>query len=310
MTATPGPICLIGGTGFLGRALSRHLREQGARLIVVGRSPSVAAEEGERYLSAGELGAREGELSSAGVSAIIDLAYATVPSTSFDDPVADFSQNLASVFRHLELARRLDVGRFLFVSSGGTVYGEGGREPLPESAAKAPLSPYGITKLASEHYTSLFHKVHGLPTIIVRPSNIYGPGQPPFRGQGLVATAFAAALSGRALTVFGDGSQVRDYLSVNDFCAGLIAALTHGGNGETYNLGSGTGTSVRALLDLIGEIVAADGRRLAIDWQDARPFDVACNILDSGKLREAAGWRPLTELRAGLEATWAWIKAQ
>ena len=303
-----GPILLIGGTGFLGSALRKRLA--GEAIVVAGRAEDVPVGPNERYFAASDLDRLEREFADRRFAAIVDLAYATVPSTSFEDPVRDFSDNLGSAIRHLELARKLDTDRYVFVSSGGTVYGDSGAEAASETAANSPRSPYGITKLACEHYAHLYHRLHGVPACIVRPSNIYGPGQVPFRGQGLVATAFGAARSGQPLSIYGDGSQVRDYLFIDDFCAAFAEIMRKGEPGEVYNLGSGNGTSVKALLEAVSEIAGRDGKTLQVDWREARPFDVDRIILDRSKLRQLTGWEPQTRLGDGLQATWAWIKGQ
>ena len=132
----------------------------------------------------------------------------------------------------------------------------------------------------------------------------------PFRGQGLVATAFGAAQGGQPLSIYGDGSQVRDYLFIDDFCAAFAEIMRKGEPGEVYNLGSGEGTSVKALLDAVSEIAGRDGKALQVDWREARPFDVDRIILDSSKLRQLTGWEPRTSLGDGLQATWSWIKGQ
>jgi UDP-glucose 4-epimerase len=302
------PILLIGGTGFLGSALRKRLADH--EIVVVGRSEDVSVAANERYFPASELDGLEREFAGRRFAAIIDFAYATVPSTSFEDPVRDFSVNLGSAIHHLELARRLATDRYIFVSSGGTVYGDSGADAASEAAANSPRSPYGISKLACEHYARLYQRLHGVPACIVRPSNIYGPGQVPFRGQGLVATAFGAARTGQPLAIYGDGSQVRDYLFIDDFCAAFAAIMEKGEPGEVYNVGSGEGTSVRQLLDAITEIAGPDGKALDVDWREARPFDVDRIVLDSSKLRQLTGWEPETSLEDGLEATWAWMKGQ
>lgn len=290
------PILLIGGTGFLGGAFRAYLKALGREVHVVARADwgSGAADR-----LAATMAKRR--------PAIVDFAYATVPSSSFADPVWDFTTNLGAMIRHLDFARAIGVDRHLFVSSGGTIYGDQGDQPLAEDCAKSPLSPYGITKLASEHYASLYSRL-GVPTMIVRPSNVYGPGQLPFRGQGLVATAFGAALAGIALTLFGDGSQRRDYLYIDDFCAGLDAALAKGEVGEAYNLAAGRGTRADDLLSAIGAISARDGFPLAIAAAGTRPFDVATNLLDVAKIEQATGWRARVGLDDGLERSWRWLK--
>ena len=238
---------------------------------------------------------------------LIDFAYATVPSSSFADPIEDFTANLGAIIRHLEYAKTLQVDRFIFVSSGGTVYGDQGERPLLEGDRKDPISPYGITKLASEHYVGMYRRIK-VPTLIVRPSNIYGPGQAPFRGQGLVATAFGNALLGKTLTLFGDGSQRRDYMFIDDFCDSLEAALNRGTIGQSYNLGSGTVTTATDLLKAIDTITSRDGFPLKIVAADARPFDVDSNLLDVSKMKTYLRAASCVCLHEGLERTWRWMK--
>ena len=290
------PLILIGGTGFLGRAYAGHLAAGARQIEVIGRDDWHS---GRADALADAMAGR--------APVIVDLAYATVPSTSFADPVGDFTANLGAMIRHLEFARRVGAARHLFVSSGGTIYGDQGDRPLDEDAPTQPISPYGITKLASEHYAAMYRRL-GVPSLIVRPSNIFGPGQAPFRGQGLVATAYGAAMRGQPLTLYGDGSQRRDYLFVDDFCTGLDAVLARGEIGAAYNLGRGAATETAALLAAIGAITARDGFPLIVTNAAARSFDVGSNLLDIGRIRDRLNWQPQTALDDGLERTWQWIR--
>lgn len=307
MTAD-GAYCLIGGTGFLGTELRRRLLSSGRSVVVVGRSHPTDLLPGERFVASADLPVFAHNSGGQAFAAVVDLAYSTVPSTSVVDPIADITGNLRSVVAHMEAARALGTDRYVFISSGGTVYGDSSGGAIGETSPQRPISPYGISKLACEHYALMIHHRREVEALIVRPSNVYGPGQHPFRGQGLVATAFAAALKGIPLTIYGDGSQVRDFLHVDDFCDGLLAALEHGGPGEVYNLGSGEGLSIETVLDRIARIVGRDGHRLVIDRQEGRPFDVHSNVLEIAKLSAASDWQPQVPFDDGLEQTWSWIK--
>ena len=304
---TRDAILLIGGAGFLGSALRRMIAARGLRAIVVGRSPGVTVGPGERYLVTAAPGQLAANLADDLVSTVIDLSHATIPNAGLDGSADMLARNLAAQSANIALARALGAARFVFTSSGGAVYGEGGDGPLTEDTAAHPRSPYGATKLALERQLLA---ARDLDAVIVRPSNIYGPGQRPFRGQGLVATAMANALRGQPQPVFGDGSAVRDYLFVDDFCDALLGVAAHGVSGSIYNIGAGEGTSTAALLDRIAAITARDGYPLAIEWQDARFTDVARNILDSNRLHALTGWRPNTLLDEGLLASWAWARTQ
>ena len=292
------PIILIGGNGFLGKAFAAHLATRQREVHVIGRNDW---DNGEATALSKSMQSRQ--------PIIIDLAYATVPSSSFADPVGDFTANLGAIIRHLEYAKDIGADRFIFISSGGTIYGDQGDQPLSENASKEPISPYGITKLASEHYVGMYRRIR-VPTIIVRPSNIYGPGQAPFRGQGLVATAFGMALHGKPLSLFGDGSQLRDYIFIDDFCSALDAALIRGTIGQSYNIGSGSATTAANLLSAIARITARDGFPLTVIREDARPYDVSTNLLDVSKMKAHLAFAPTVSLEEGLERSWRWLRQQ
>lgn len=129
---------------------------------------------------------------------MIDLAYSTVPQTSFSDPMFDLQSNLPRVVALMEeLKHHTKLRRFMVVSSGGTVYGHATQLPISEYAQTEPVSPYGITKLTIERYALMYHRLHDLPVVLVRPANAYGLGQQAFKGQGFIATAIGSILQGK-----------------------------------------------------------------------------------------------------------------
>jgi UDP-glucose 4-epimerase len=295
----------------MGQGLRRSLSSEGCSVTIVGRTNQASLAPNERFFSVKDHSFAElaSLMSGTRVEAIIDLAYASVPNTSYADPVADFSENLANVIQHLDFAIAVQARRFMYVSSGGTVYGDlGVIRPYSEIDPNFPLAPYGITKMACERYVYMYHKLHGLDTLIVRPSNIYGPGQKPFRGQGLVATALGIGWKSDPVQIFGDGSHIRDYLYIDDFCSGVHAIMASGEPGGIYNLGYGKGHSITDIIGCIDEAIAADGRQLLRKYQPERPFDVHYNVLDISKVHTATGWLPHTTLREGVRNTWQWMK--
>ncbi|WBA41969.1 NAD-dependent epimerase/dehydratase family protein [Hymenobacter canadensis] len=241
---------------------------------------------------------------------VVDLAYATSPGTSFQDPVNDILVNVPETVRLFEMAASMShLRKFVWISSGGTVYGRTPAEPIAETYPTHPLSPYGITKLALEKYAHMYFETRNLPIVCVRPSNAYGEGQRPYGGQGFVATAIASILAGNPLTLFGEHGTIRDYLHVTDMATGIVAALDEGLPGEVYNLGSSQGLTNRQILDLLAPLAAAAGRPMHLLRELARPFDVPANILDCSKLRTATGWEPQVSITAGLARTWDWLAA-
>lgn len=304
-------LCVIGGSGFVGSALRRTLRARGCEVVVIGRSPTMRCAANEIYLSRADHDADSlaESLDAVGVTAIVDLAYASTPNPRRIDLLGDVSANLAGLIDNLDLACRLKIATYLFVSSGGTVYGDVGDTPLVENQAVEPITSYGIAKLACERAVHLYYRSRGLPAIVVRPSNIYGPGQLPFTGQGMVATALGSGALGRPVTVFGDGESVRDYLFGEDCGEGMIALIERGESGRTYNLGSGIGVTTNALLATVAQTLDGDGHALAIDYVDSNAAAIRYNVLDRTRIGIDTGWAPQVSLAEGTERTWAWLKA-
>lgn len=298
--------CIIGGAGFIGAHLVRQLLDTGRTVTVLGRRPFPPDDfpDAATYVPGGyggHLTLRE-QLKSA--DEVIDLAYATVPQTSYADPVFDILANLPPAVGLFEEARSAGLRRMIIVSSGGTVYGHAAQWPIAETAPTAPVSPYGITKLTIEKYALMFHRLHGLPVTIVRPANAYGAGQRPFTGQGFIATAMGSILKGDEVTVFGERGTIRDYIHVQDVAAGIVAALECGEPGGIYNIGSGIGRDNLQVLEAIAPLAASAGRALRLRHLPARAFDVEANVLDCTRLQEVSDWRAQVGFEDGLASMW------
>ena len=304
--------CVIGGAGFIGRVVVEELLRRGDRaVVVVGREDSAPhLPAGVRYVqhppdTSDELFAQT--LSS--VDEVIDLAYATVPGTSFQNPVNDILVNVPEAVRLFEQASKQPLRKFVWISSGGTVYGPAQEVPLTETHATNPISPYGITKLAIEKYARMYYHMSQLPIVCVRPANAFGEGQRVYAGQGFIGTAIASMLDGRTLSLFGQEGTIRDYLHVHDMACGIVAALVDGQPGEVYNLGSGIGYSNRQVLAQLETLAAAEAIELNLQVLPERPFDVKYNVLDSSKLSAHTGWQPAASFEEMLQQTWRWYLA-
>lgn len=297
---------VIGGAGFIGSMVSQALMQSGRDVTVVGRRPpgphtsSLAC----TYRCA-DLGnrAQMREILEPGCE-VIDLAYATVPKTSFGDPAFDLLANLPGSVTLLEESIAAGVHRLLLVSSGGTVYGPPQGLPIHESHPTAPISPYGITKLTIEHYALMFHHTRELPVVIVRPANAYGVHQRSRTGQGFLAAAIDAILSQRQIEIYGPAGTIRDYIHVADVANGILAALNFGLEGEIYNLGTGIGSSNLDAISLLQPITQNGGYSVQVKHLPARRFDVEANVLDCQKLRSISRWKPQVSLQQGLAEMW------
>lgn len=300
--------CIIGGGGFIGTHIIKQLCEKKAGSItVIGRRPveSLSMPGNVNYVQGDYKDPETLKKIISDSSKIIHLAYASVPKTSFDHPVMDILDNLPSTVTLLEEAIKKNVSKLVFVSSGGTVYGDSEGLPLSETHSTAPKSPYGISKLSAEKYMQMYHMIYGLPCVCVRPSNAYGPGQLPFRGQGFISTAMASIIQGKELSLFGKRGTVRDYIYVTDLAAGIIAALENGVPGEIYNIGTGIGMDNMQILDEISKYCKQE---IKINFMPERSFDVNNNILDSSKLMKASGWKPEISIESGIKHTWNYIQ--
>jgi len=228
---------------------------------------------------------------------------------SVDRPAHDASINVMGLLNLLQAAVEGDVRRFIFVSSGGVVYGEPEDLPASETAPKQPLSPYGVSKLTGEYYLHFYRRIHGLEGVSLRYSNVFGPRQDPHGEAGVVAIFGRSVLEERPITVFGDGEQTRDYVYVGDVArANLLAASLDAGGSQTiddvaFNVGTGVETSVNELADGIMKVM---GRTVPVERAEARPGELLRSCLDPSKLK-ARSWKPTGSLEEGLAATCKWI---
>lgn len=300
---------VIGGAGYIGAHLVPMLLSTGRKVTVLGRKPKPlwGSAEGAAYV-VGDFG--ESELLQQLLDRhqeVIHLAYATVPNTSFEDPLADLLQNLPPTLELFsEVAAR--GGKLVLVSSGGTVYGEASRLPIREDHLTKPISPYGVTKLTLENYAYLYSATHGLKYVCVRPANAFGEGQRPFVGQGFISTAMASVMRGKPIRIFGRAGTVRDYIHVSDLAAGVVQALESGLLSETYNIGTGQGLSTLDVVEVIRPLMREIGYAVDIEYLPERAFDVKANALDSTKLQAHTGWKPLVEFGEGLRRTREWLR--
>jgi UDP-glucose 4-epimerase len=297
-------ICLIGGGGFIGSRMRERLALQGVAVTVATRSPPAVRRPNESYI---DLSVRDA-FHRRRFDAIIDLASGAARDWRRAARLAHVDQEAASLAERLDLLSGADVGKYVYFSTGGAIYGDCGQRPCRESDPPQPLSPYGKAKLACENIVGQRRTAQDLPTIIVRPSNVYGPGQQPFIGQGIVASAFGAACRGEPVTIFGDGLNVRDYLFIDDLCDAIDAIIRDVAPGETLNIGSGAGVTLLALMQLIGRLSTDKGWSLDLLFHPARSVDVRYNVVDAARLRALTSWQPATGLSAGLAKTRDWIE--
>ncbi len=299
---------VIGGTGFIGHHLLPLLIQSGRSVTVLGRRDL-----DERTLPLG-IKYQKGDFSDLVLlrsllsfhDEVIHMAYASIPNTSYENPLCDLLENLPrTISLFSEIA---DRGiKLLHVSSGGTVYGEAESLPINETHATKPISPYGLTKLTIENYARLYRAANGLNYLCVRPANAYGVGQFPFKGQGFISTAIASVMKNKPVDVFGKTGAVRDYVYVSDLAEGILKVLEHGRFGETYNIGTGIGLSNLDIVKQFEPILNEQGYISILNHLPAREFDVKFNYLDCEKVKTETGWIPKVSINDGLLLTINWL---
>ncbi|MBI4489960.1 MAG: NAD-dependent epimerase/dehydratase family protein [Deltaproteobacteria bacterium] len=223
---------------------------------------------------------------------------------SVADPLFDARVNILGLIHLLEGCKGLKIKRVIFASSGGAVYGEQERFPAPEDHPTRPMSPYGVSKLAGEHYLAYYQKAFGIPYIALRYGNVYGPRQSATGEAGVVAIFIRQLLQGRSPTINGDGKQTRDYVYVGDVVAANLLALASSYTGA-LNIGTGCETDVVTLFDLLR---ARIGPEIAAVHGPPKPGEQTRSSLDTSRAREALGWSPRISLSAGLDQTVAYYR--
>lgn len=299
-------ICVFGGSGFIGKCLVKQLINTGRKITVIGRNPVSPFDSTVNYASRGNRKNLNLLKEIGFIDEVIDLSYSSTPKTSFENPIRDIEDNLEMTVEVFQQLIDMEINKLIYVSSGGTVYGEAMELPVRENHITNPVSPYGITKLAIEKYGLMYHLSHNLPITIVRPGNAYGAGQIPFRGQGFIATAIATIIEKKKVKVFGNPGTIRDYIHVDDIACGIISALEHGIIGECYNIGTGIGKTNLDILNTLEPLVAQFGLTCEYEILPERLFDVKNNILDSSKLTEISGWIPKIDLVSGISEAVKW----
>jgi UDP-glucose 4-epimerase len=306
-------VAVTGGAGFIGANLLKMLARQtwvdslvAVDNLATGSLENISGVDVE-LLVGSILDAELLDRALDGVDAVVHLAALPSVPRSLLDPLASHHANATGTVMVLEAARRAG-GPHLLVASSSSVYGANPTLPKQETLRPEPVSPYAVSKLATEAYGLAYQQCFGLDVLAFRFFNVFGPCQPAGHAYAAVVPAFvSAALEGRPLEIFGDGQQTRDFTYVGSVCAVIAGALhrrvTHH---QPVNLAFGGRTSLLALIDEIADIV---GSAPTVQHRDPRPGDVRDSQADTTRLRLLFPDVAPTPLRKGLEETVAWFRS-
>ena len=298
-------VLVIGGTGFIGS----HVCDS---LLRAGHTVSVYSRHDEKHRNPlKSITYFKGDISDTttlsealiGMDSVVHLASTTVPATSNLNPAHDVSSNLIHTIELLELLRKNGPKKIIFISSGGTVYGEPLHLPVSESHPLNPICSYGVVKVAIENYMNIYQKQYGIESVIMRVSNPYGPRQGHMGVQGLISAFLNRVKNGQDLIVWGDGETIRDYIYISDIVTLLDKALSSSVTG-VFNAGSGQGFSINQVIDVICKVTNMNP---TVIYKESRAFDVSKIYLDTQKAQEAFDWQVNTDLFNGINKHWEWL---
>lgn len=312
-----GRILVTGGAGFIGSHIAEAYLSEGWEVTVLddlSRGKREQVPGAARFVEADiRSEAARTLLAKGGFDVLCHHAAQIDVRVSVERPALDADINIAGFINLLEGAAAGEVRRVVFASSGGVVYGDPDEIPTPEGAPKRPVSPYGVSKLAGEHYLRALGALHGFEGVALRYANVCGPRQDPKSEAGVVSIFVSRLLAGAPLTIFGDGKQTRDYVSVADVARANLLAGTVPVPGDAdhdaraFNIATSVQRSVLDLADAVGRVV---GRRPELRFEPARPGEIQRSALEIRKAERVLGWRPLMAFDDNLAQLMDWFRSE
>lgn len=303
-------ILVTGGCGFIGSNLIAYLLDNKLAQVKVLDNESLGKKE---YIGNLEFEFMPGDIRSTsdledamtGVDGVVHLAADTRVIDSIENPTHNFETNVMGTFNVLKVAKNLGINSVVNASTAGAILGDV-KPPVHENIVPKPIAPYGASKLATEGYCSAFAGAYNLNVVSVRFTNVYGERS--YHKGSVVAHFLKRILSGQNLTIYGDGSQLRDYIYVKDLCYGIYQCLLQADSlrGEVFQLGTGIPTSVNELVSLIRETVG-EKYPFSVNHEDFRQGEIKEVYTDISKSRKMLGFEPKMNLKDGLAKTWEWF---
>ncbi|MFW5437703.1 NAD-dependent epimerase/dehydratase family protein [Paenibacillus apiarius] len=293
-------VLVLGGNGFIGSNLCQELLRKNHNVRILDRS---IKNNNIHYLSNVEfiefdyVQTQDFTPYLKGIDIVFHLICTTIPSTSNENKIFDIKTNVCPTIQLLDDIVKLGKIKIVFLSSGGTVYGDTQLDMIPEEHALNPICSYGIQKLTIEKYFQFYNHEYGLDYNTVRLSNPYGRGQDGRKGQGVIPIFLNKILKEEEIQIWGDGLTIRDYIYIDDVTDALCKLLHYSGQQKVFNLGSGTG---HTLVDIIEAISMETLKTAHIRYLDARSIDVKRNVLDISKIEKELIWRPKVSLNEGI----------
>jgi len=304
-TGLDNKVLVVGADGFLGTAICRGLAKRGNAVITMGRHNSPQAAHLKRPLAMSAPSATDFGTICRELDTIIYLASASTPGSSVGQPTLEVYENLAPLTQLLEAIGDSPERHLIYFSSAGALYGTSPDLASKESDPPMPRSYHGAAKVAAEQFIRAWTVQTGAKATILRPSNVYGPGQAERLGFGIIPTALGSILRDEPLTIWGSGEAVRDYLYIDDLVSLTLSTMDNDiySGCRILNAAGGHAVSINELMLLVEKIT---GRRLLRIYSQGRSIDMDRVLVDIQKAEDMFGWQPIVSLEEGLERTWNW----
>jgi UDP-glucose 4-epimerase len=303
-------IVIFGGGGFIGSTIADRLLTENHAVRIFERprvSPYRKFRNDERveWVTGDLLSMQDVTNAVRDTDAVLHLISTTLPKNSNDDPIYDVQSNVVGSLQILKAMIACKVRNIVFISSGGTVYGNPIYLPIDERHPTDPLVSYGISKLTIEKYLQMYERLFGIKAITLRVANPYGERQRIETAQGAVGVFLYRALMGQPIEIWGDGSITRDYIHVSDVAEAFVKALNYTGDARLFNVGSGVGTSLNSLIELLEAVL---GTSIERRYLPGRPYDVPVSVLCNKLARSEFDWAPLVSMTDGIARAAEWMR--
>lgn len=296
-------VIVIGGSGFIGSALVRNLSLADYDVIVIDRRAPSTSNENVRWVQGDGLDAKLVLEHVDNGSVVIYLGGNIRPATKISSLAYEIEHEIVRFVKLAEACAKSGVEKFIFASSGGTIYGKHSKAVISESDLERPEIPYAYSKLMAEHALRLVSMRSTMSSIILRITNPFGPGQVVSKQQGFIAAAMAALFNREPLHIWGDGTVVRDFVFIEDVANAFLLSIAHQARHNVFNIGSGFGASLN---DVCGIIQSLSTVPLEVVYEKSRIIDLRRNVLSNRLALKVLGWQPEVSLRSGIDQTLAW----
>jgi UDP-glucose 4-epimerase len=291
-------VVIVGGNGFIGSFLVEQLSHLGyENILILDQSPKNVSSEIKCIVC--DI-SRDKEVLTHNIEKddiVVHLACSTIPSISEFNRIKDVKENIVGSLNLLEVCADKKIKKFIFLSSGGTVYGNSSKKPFAELDGLNPKNSYGAIKVATEKYIEVFSHMYGMDYTILRLSNPYGRKFINTKQQGAIDIFLSQAINGETINIWGDGENVRDYIYIEDAIDFIMKAVQDNSLSGIYNVGTGSGTSLNQVIKIIEELT---GAKISVKYEASRNVDAKYNVLDVSKA-EKTGWKPKYTIYDGIK---------